>query len=84
MISIKKLEIFEIYQFKRQKPKLKSGYVEVQPTFPQKIKESKMSDKAEVPDKSKTSNKSKLDKFLASDNITLNCFIPGERVNLLA
>ncbi|RGB39144.1 hypothetical protein C1646_754805 [Rhizophagus diaphanus] len=38
-----------------------------------------MSDKAEVPDKSKTSDK--LEKFLAGRNIILNCLIPGERVN---
>jgi hypothetical protein len=39
-------------------------YVEVQPTFPQKkkFKENKMSDKAEVPDKPNTSDKSKFDK----------------------
>ena len=34
-----------------------------------------MSDKAEVPDKSKTSDK--LEKFLAIGDIILNCFIPG-------
>ncbi|PKY53004.1 alpha/beta-hydrolase, partial [Rhizophagus irregularis] len=33
------------------------------------------------PSKSETSNKSKLDKFLAGENITLNCFISGEGVN---
>ncbi|UZO04616.1 uncharacterized protein OCT59_024991 [Rhizophagus irregularis] len=56
-------------------------YVEVQPTFRKKHsrkitqnKESKMSDKAEVPDKSKTSDK--LEKFLAGGDIILNCFIP--------
>ena len=38
-----------------------------------------MSDKAEVPDKSKTSDK--LEKFLAGGDIILNCFIPGEGVN---
>ena len=38
-----------------------------------------MTDKAEVPDKSKTSDK--LEKFLAGGDIVLNCFIPGEDVN---
>ncbi|CAB4428521.1 unnamed protein product [Rhizophagus irregularis] len=37
-------------------------------------KESKMSDKAEVPNKSKTSDK--LEKFLAGRDFILNCFIP--------
>ncbi|CAB4430127.1 unnamed protein product [Rhizophagus irregularis] len=48
-----------------------------QKTFPAKItqnKESKMSDKAEVPDKSKTSDK------LLAGVIVLNCLIPGENV----
>jgi hypothetical protein len=35
-----------------------------------------MSDRTEVPDKSKTSDK--LEKFLAGGEIILNCFIPGE------
>src|SRR6266542_2487516 len=39
-----------------------------------------MSDKAEVPDKSKTSDK--LEKFLAGGDINLNCFIPGEGRNI--
>ena len=38
-----------------------------------------MSDKAEVPDKFKTSDK--FEKFLADGDIILNCFIPGEGVN---
>ena len=38
-----------------------------------------MSDKAKVPDKSKTSDK--LEKFLTGKDIILNCFIPGEDVN---
>ena len=38
-----------------------------------------MTDKAEVPDKSKTSDK--LEKFLACGDIDLNCLIPGEDVN---
>ena len=37
-----------------------------------------MSDKTAVPDKSETSDKSKFDKLLKSENITLNCLIPGE------
>jgi hypothetical protein len=37
-----------------------------------------MSDKTEVPDKSKTSDK--LEKFLASGDIILNCLVPGEEV----
>ncbi|PKY42331.1 hypothetical protein RhiirA4_82795 [Rhizophagus irregularis] len=37
-----------------------------------------MTDKTEVPDKSKTSDK--LEKFLAGGDIILNCFIPGEKV----
>ena len=37
-----------------------------------------MSDKTEVPDKSKTPDK--LEKFLAGGDIILNCFIPGEEV----
>ncbi|CAB4461132.1 unnamed protein product [Rhizophagus irregularis] len=44
-----------------------------------KLTQNKMSDKAEVPDKSKTSDK--LEKFLAGGDIILNCFIPGEGVN---
>ncbi|CAB5202849.1 unnamed protein product, partial [Rhizophagus irregularis] len=39
------------------------------------LTQNKMSDKAEVPDKSKTSDK--LEKFLAGGDIILNCFIPG-------
>ena len=38
-----------------------------------------MSDKTEVPDKSKTPDK--LEKFLAGGDIILNCLIPGEGVN---
>src|SRR4051812_17255059 len=38
-----------------------------------------MSDKTEVPNKSKTPNK--LEKFLAGEDIILNCLIPNERVN---
>jgi hypothetical protein len=37
-----------------------------------------MTDKTEVPDKPETSDKSKLDKLLEGENITLNCLIPGE------
>ena len=37
-----------------------------------------MTDKTEVSDKPKTSDKSKLDKLLEGENITLNCLIPGE------
>src|SRR6266498_5788132 len=38
-----------------------------------------MFDKAEVPDKFKTSDK--LEKFLADGDIILNCYIPGKEVN---
>jgi len=38
-----------------------------------------MSDKTEVPDKSKTPDK--LKKFLAGEDIILNCLIPGKNVN---
>ncbi len=38
-----------------------------------------MSDKTEVPDKSKIPDK--LKKFLAGENIILNCLISGEDVN---
>ncbi|GES74601.1 hypothetical protein GLOIN_2v1523116 [Rhizophagus clarus] len=44
-----------------------------------KFKESKMSDKTEVPDKSKTSDK--FEKFLAGGDIILNCLISDEGVN---
>jgi hypothetical protein len=37
-----------------------------------------MTDKTEVPDKSKTSDK--LEKFLEGGVIILNCFIPGEKM----
>ncbi len=38
-----------------------------------------MSDKIEIPNKSKTSDK--LEKFLTGGDIILNCLIPGEDVN---
>jgi hypothetical protein len=34
----------------------------------------------EVPDKPKTSGKSKFDKLVEGRDITFNCFIPGEKV----
>jgi hypothetical protein len=37
-----------------------------------------MSNKTAVPDKPKTSDKSKLDKLLKGGNITLNCLISSE------
>ena len=43
------------------------------------IQESKISDKTKESDKTKTSDK--LDKFLADEDITLNCLISDEEVN---